>query len=81
MYKSELHASAHTIKMVAASSSKMQEQITNQDGITTHKSAIFNVYFKICTWKEQTTITHGCHHMLDMICVMDTLNDNGGNVW
>jgi hypothetical protein len=52
MYKYELQ----WLKMVAASSSEMREQITNPDGIITHKSALFNIYFNICTWKERTTI-------------------------
>jgi hypothetical protein len=43
------NASARTAKMVAGSSSEIREQITNQDGIITYKSATFNVYFSICT--------------------------------
>jgi hypothetical protein len=42
-------ASAHTTKMGARSSSEIREQITNQDGTLTYKSATFNVYFNIRT--------------------------------
>jgi hypothetical protein len=47
--KLNFNASAHTTKMAAGSSSEIREQITNQDGIITYKSATFNVYFNICT--------------------------------
>jgi len=61
------------MKMVTASSSEKREQIINQDGIIIHNSAIFNVYFNICTSIEHTIITDDdCHHIPDIICVLDT---------
>jgi len=42
------NASSNTMKMVAASSAEMREQITNQEGIS-HSIATFNVYFNIYT--------------------------------